>query len=221
MYYNKAAIRKWGKGAQRFRRWAAGAGMGLSGELWLVQAGIFANMLGYGAVLPFEIIYLHNGRGFSLTAAGRAGAVSRVATNAGIGLGGALGGLLAARRLPGFVLLFMINGVTSLIYVAVLVAVVRETPRPERSAGGYRDVLRDGAFRRLAAANLVVIAVGWGAFTWLLPLFARGPIGRLLLVGRAGDRAGPGRPAAQPVSGGRVRGRRDGQRRRGRSPNQA
>jgi hypothetical protein len=168
MYYNKAAIRNWEKGAQRFRRWAAGAGMGLSGELWLVQAGIFA-----------------------------------------------------ARGLPGFVLLFMINGVTSLIYVAVLVAVVRETPRPERSAGGYRDVLRDGAFRRLAAANLVVIAVGWGAFTWLLPPFARGTIGLLLLVGRAGDRAGPGRPAAQPVSGGRVGGRRDGQRRRGRSPNQA
>ena len=43
---------------------------GLSRELWLIEAGVFLNMLGYGAVLPFEIIYLHNGRGFSLGVAG-------------------------------------------------------------------------------------------------------------------------------------------------------
>jgi MFS family permease len=35
-----------------------------------VQAGIFLNALGWGAVLPFEIIYLHGGRGFSLGVAG-------------------------------------------------------------------------------------------------------------------------------------------------------
>src|SRR6266516_2068351 len=43
---------------------------GLSRELWLVVLGIFLNYLGYGAVLPFEIIYLHNGRGFPLGVAG-------------------------------------------------------------------------------------------------------------------------------------------------------
>src|SRR3954453_621395 len=43
---------------------------GLSRELWLVQLGIFLNMLGYGAVLPFEVIYLHEGRGVSLGVAG-------------------------------------------------------------------------------------------------------------------------------------------------------
>ncbi|MGH3228471.1 MAG: MFS transporter [Streptosporangiaceae bacterium] len=45
-------------------------GFGLSRELWLIEAGVFLNMLGYGGVLPFEIIYLHNGRGFSLGVAG-------------------------------------------------------------------------------------------------------------------------------------------------------
>src|SRR5215813_2149010 len=45
-------------------------GLGLSRELWTVQVGIFLNMLGYGAVLPFQIIYLHNGRGFSLSTSG-------------------------------------------------------------------------------------------------------------------------------------------------------
>jgi len=45
-------------------------GLGLSRELWIVQAGIFLNYLGYGAVLPFEIIYLHDERGFGLGTAG-------------------------------------------------------------------------------------------------------------------------------------------------------
>src|SRR5689334_17775759 len=45
-------------------------GFGLSRELWLVVLGIFLNALGYGAVLPFEVIYLHDGRGFSLSVAG-------------------------------------------------------------------------------------------------------------------------------------------------------
>src|SRR5262245_56078695 len=45
-------------------------GFGLSRELWLVVIGIFLNYLGYGAVLPFEVIYLHDARGFSLRVAG-------------------------------------------------------------------------------------------------------------------------------------------------------
>jgi len=52
------------------RAFGARIGFGLSRELWLIEAGVFLNMLGYGGVLPFEIIYLHNGRGFSLGVAG-------------------------------------------------------------------------------------------------------------------------------------------------------
>jgi predicted MFS family arabinose efflux permease len=48
----------------------------------------------------------------------QATAVSRVATNAGIGIGGALGGVVAAYGLTGFVLLFLLNAVTYLRYVA-------------------------------------------------------------------------------------------------------
>jgi MFS family permease len=43
---------------------------GLSAELWIVQAGNFLNYLGWGAVLPFEVIYLHEARGFDLGVAG-------------------------------------------------------------------------------------------------------------------------------------------------------
>jgi len=237
-------------------------GFGLSRELWLVQVGIFLNSFGYGAVLPFEVIYLHDGRGFSLGAAGlvvglitgvavvtaplagrlidrfgaratatgggialaagyaglafayapafafaaaalagagngalnpsqstllaalapsqmrhRATAVSRVAANAGMGLGAGLGGIVAAYGLTGFVALFLANALTYLIYVAVLAAVVREGVRAEPITGGYRLVLRDRAFIHLALTNVAMIAVGWGVFTWVMPPYARNQIG--------------------------------------------
>ena len=227
-------------------------------ELWLVVLGIFLNYVGYGAVLPFEIIYLHDGRGFSLGVAGlviglitgvavgvaplagplidrfgaravatgggvalavgycglalahtpaaafvvaaiagagngalnpsqstlvatltppplrhRATAVSRVAANVGAGLGAGLGGLVAAYGLTGFVVLFLANGVSYLVYVGILVALVRDGDRPEPMTGGYRLVVRDGAFVHLALINVAVIAVGWGIFTWLVPPYAK------------------------------------------------
>jgi len=49
---------------------AAGLGDPANPARCHVEAGVFLNMLGYGGVLPFEIIYLHNGRGFSLGVAG-------------------------------------------------------------------------------------------------------------------------------------------------------
>jgi MFS family permease len=237
-------------------------GFGLSREMWLIEVGIFLNMFGYGAVLPFEIIYLHNARGFSLGDAGlvvgtitgvafvaaplagplidrwgarvtavgagvalaigyaglalahtpapafaaaalagagngglnpsqstlvttlappdlrhRATAVSRVAGNAGIGIGGALGGLVAAYGLRGFVALFLFNAATYLVYVGVLVAVVRDGARPEPVTGGYRLVVRDRAVIQLVVTEVAVIAVGWGVFTWLVPPYARNDLG--------------------------------------------
>ena len=237
-------------------------GSGFPSELWVVQAGIFLNHLGWGAVMPFEVIYLHDGRGFSLGVAGlvvgvvtglavvaapiagplidrlgarttlaaagcalaagygglalahtpsqafaaaslaglgngallpsqsallaslvssalrhRATAVSRVASNVGNGLGGALGGLVAAYGVGGLVLLFLANAATYLLYVLILVVAVRDDARPEPLPGGYGLLLRDRAFVRLAATNVAVIAVGWGVFAWIVPLFAREEIG--------------------------------------------
>ena len=244
------------------RRTVDHLGFGLSRELWLVVLGMFLNYLGYGAVLPFEIIYLHDGRGFSLGVAGlvvglltgaavlfsplagplidhfgaratatgagialaagyaglafarspafafasaglagigngalspsqstlltvlassnvrhRVTAVARVASNAGIGLGSALGGLVAGFGLSGFVLLFLANALTYLIYVFVLVRVVRKEVRPKLIKAGYRLVLRDRAFIHLALTNVAIIAVGWGVFTWLMPPFAEEHVG--------------------------------------------
>src|SRR5512133_3216745 len=70
----------------------------------------------------------------------RVTAVSRVASNAGIGLGSALGGLVAGYGLNGFIVLFLANALTYLVYVFVLVAIVRKDVRPEPIKGGYRLV---------------------------------------------------------------------------------
>jgi MFS family permease len=235
---------------------------GLSRELWIVQAGVFLNYLGWGAVMPFEVIYLHEARGFGLgvaglvvgtvtglavaaapavgpvidrfgaraTAAGsvlalaagytglafvqsprqafaaaavagvgsgalapaqsaliasltptelrhRATAVSRVASNVGIALGGAAGGVIAAYGLNGFVALYLANALTCVLYVAILVGAVNEDGRPEPVTGGYRILLRDRPFVRLAVTNVAVIAVGWGIFTWIVPPYASEQIG--------------------------------------------
>jgi MFS family permease len=74
-------------------------------------------------------------------------------------------------------MLFLANALTYLIYVFVLVAVVRDDPRPEPVAGGYRLVLRDQAFVHLSLINVAIIGVGWGVFTWLMPPYAGDPIG--------------------------------------------
>ena len=248
---------------------------GLSRQVWIVEVGVFLNMLGYGAVLPFEIIYLHDGRGFDLGVAGlvvglvtgvavvtspvagavidrigarttavvgglslaagyaglafaespsaafaaaalagvgngalspsqsalmtalaprelrhRASAVSRVAVNVGIGLGGAIGGLVAAFGLRGFVALLLANAATYVVYVAILVATVREDVRVP-STGGYRRLLRDRAFIHFAVTNIALIAVGWGVLAWIVPPYAEdlgistGLIGLLFLANAA------------------------------------
>jgi MFS family permease len=249
---------------------------GLSRQVWIVEIGIFLNMFGYGAVLPFEIIYLHDGRGFGLGVAGlvvglvtgvavvtspiagavidrigaratavaagvslaagyaglafaesprtafaaaalagvgngaigpsqsalmtaltprdlrhRASAVSRVAVNVGIGLGGAIGGLVAGFGLRGFIALFLANAATYLVYVAILVATVREDAPAARVTGGYRRLLRDRAFVHFALTNIALIAVGWGVLAWVVPPYAEelgispGLIGLLLLANAA------------------------------------
>src|SRR4029077_14595776 len=83
----------------------------------------------------------------------RVTAVSRVSTNAGLGLGAAAGGVIASSGLAGLVLLLLANAITCLVYVGVVLALVRESPRPDPIPGGYGQVFRDRAFMRLALTN--------------------------------------------------------------------
>jgi MFS family permease len=239
-------------------------GLGLSREIWIVELGVLLNMLGYGAVFPFEVIYLHSARGFSLSTAGlvvgvltggsvvtapiagvvidrfgarftvvtagvalasgyavlglarvplvafvgaalaaagngalnpaqsalmavlapnetrhRVTAVSRVIVNFSIGLGAAIGGLVAGYGLRGFETLFFANGLTYLLYVMILAVAVRDEVSGARAhtSGGYRAVLRDRVFMHLALTNVAMIAVGWGVFSWVVPVYAKSILG--------------------------------------------
>jgi len=55
---------------RRLSRVVAGWSTGLSRPVLILQAGDALNYFGYGIVLPFEIIYLHQIRGFSTSTAG-------------------------------------------------------------------------------------------------------------------------------------------------------
>src|SRR5215210_5121636 len=155
----------------RLRAAAAAAGIG-NGGLQPSQSALLASLA------PPEVRH-------------RATAVSRVASNLGIGIGGLVGGVIAAYGLGGFVALFLVNAVTYLVYAVILLVGARDDVRPAPVAGGYRVVLRDRPFVRLALINIAVIAVGWGIFSWIVPAYARGEIGvstrliGLLVLGNA------------------------------------
>jgi predicted MFS family arabinose efflux permease len=85
--------------------------------------------------------------------------------------------VIAAHGVNGFVALFLANAATYVLYVGILVRSVHEEAQPGPLPGGYRLLLRDRAFVRLALTNVAVIAVGWGFFTWVVPLYARDELG--------------------------------------------
>src|SRR6185503_8463072 len=165
------------------------AGLALAGSpARAFAAAVFAGV-GNGALIPSQSTLVA-----ILTPPDRrhrATAAARVASNAGAAVGGGLGGLVAAYGLTGFVALFLANAASYLVYVCILAVVVSEDARPEPVPGGYRLVLRDLAFRRLAFVNVAMIAVGWGVFTWLEPPYAANlgigarQIGLLLLANAA------------------------------------
>ncbi len=92
--------------------------------------------------------------------------ILRVVANLAVTIGPAIGGLLAARS---YLFLFICDAVASLITAGIVILAIRETrpaPRegePEQTMvqtfGGYRDVLRDGAFVLFIGACILMIAV--------------------------------------------------------------
>jgi MFS family permease len=166
------------------RATAVGAGLALAvgyGGLAFAQtpgqalAAAAAAGAGNGALLPSQSALLASLARREVRQ--RATGVSRVAANLGFGLGGALGGLVAVHGLNGFVVLFLSNAVTYILYVVILAVAVHEDARPTPVAGGYGLLIRDRALVWLAATNVALIAVGWGVFPWVVPPYARGEIG--------------------------------------------
>jgi len=102
--------------------------------------------------------------------------LQRIAMNLGMGLGGLVGGLIAATSDPGsFTKLFLLDAGTFFVFVAVLSTIREPVPAEgehEETAGGYRAVLRDRNFVALLGLNVLFVAVGYEVFA-LLPPFAK------------------------------------------------
>jgi hypothetical protein len=102
-------------------------------------------------------------------------AQQRVTMNLGIGLGGLTGGLIASVAHPAsFTVLFLVDAVTFLAYVAVLAFIhdpgVAGDEHVDEPAP-YRVVLRDRLFGRLWRLNFLFVAAGYSLIN-LVPPFA-------------------------------------------------
>jgi MFS family permease len=99
-------------------------------------------------------------------------ALRRMTTNVGIGLGAAIGGLIATTDTPStFTVLFLVNAVTSVVFALALVRV----PAAKEAALVARRVtaaLRDRPFLGLNAVNLVIHVGGFGQLA-VVPLYAK------------------------------------------------
>src|SRR5262245_60687211 len=105
----------------------------------------------------------------------RATAVTRVAVNLGVGLGAALGGLVATTTEPAtYTVLFLVNAASYLVYAAIILRL--RLPRVGRGRttppGGYLRVMRHRPLAVLVASNVVFTCVGWGVLASLVPVYA-------------------------------------------------
>jgi MFS family permease len=101
--------------------------------------------------------------------------VQRIAMNLGFGLGGLTGGLIATtENATTFMVLFLVNAATCLVFALVLVGV----PEPElehaqeEGPGGYGTVLRNRTLLWILALNALFVSAGYGQLE-LLPAFAK------------------------------------------------
>jgi len=102
-------------------------------------------------------------------------AQQRLTMNLGIGIGAAVGGLIANDAQPGsFTVLFLVDAATFLAYVAVL-AFIRDPGAPtsdhEGRPASYVAVLRDRLFVGLWLLNFLFVMAGYSLFN-LVPPFA-------------------------------------------------
>lgn len=102
-------------------------------------------------------------------------AQQRVFANVGLGLGGAVGGLLVTTADPGtFTTLFVLNAATFVAF-GIFVSRVPEPRRHSRGAkaGSYRLALRDRPFVGLLAVNYVYVAAAIALLVGLFPVYAK------------------------------------------------
>jgi MFS family permease len=130
------------------------------GAAWPAQSALIA------ALVPSE----HRGRVY---------AVQFALLNLGIGIGGAVSGLLVDVHHPGtFQAIYVIDAFSFVAYLVVL-GTLRHVGRPppapssDDPRAGYRDVLRDRVFLRVCGVTLLLSIAGYGQVNAGFPAFAR------------------------------------------------
>ena len=104
-------------------------------------------------------------------------AQNRVSSVAGLGLGGIVGGLLAANGLPGYLRILELDAATFLVFAAVVLLLPSGRSASGFAArGSYRAVLGDRPFLHLVATNLAMVSAGIAPMFWLLPAYAKGQL---------------------------------------------
>ncbi len=103
-------------------------------------------------------------------------AVRHATTNIGFGLGALLASAIVDFDSVGsFQLLYLIDGATFLVFAPLLLVLrgLGGRPHPEdRSAGGYREVVRDRVFMRVAGLTVLLCVVGYAQLASAFPTFA-------------------------------------------------
>src|SRR2546423_1429345 len=99
----------------------------------------------------------------------------RMSAMAGLGLGGLVGGLIAAGGgQQAYVLLLVLDAGTFVTFPGLALLLPNPRPRPERAVGGYLRGLRDRRLVLLATVHFVTVTAGFAPMLVLLPAFARG-----------------------------------------------
>lgn len=101
---------------------------------------------------------------------------NRMFALAGLGLGGIVGGFIAAGERPSdYETLLTLDVITFVVFAFVL-AFIPLPPRPRSataSAGGYLTALRDKSLVRLCMVNLALVGAGIAPMLVLMPAFAK------------------------------------------------
>lgn len=94
----------------------------------------------------------------------------------GLGMGGIVGGFIAAGERPSdYETLLTLDVVTFLVFAAVLsrIPVARRGGRGNAPSGGYRIALRDRSLVRLCLVNLALVSAGIAPMLVLMPAYAK------------------------------------------------
>lgn len=161
------------------------AGFALVTEVWgAVLAGL-AYGLAHGAMISvWNIVIAERTEGETRSTAF---GLQFVALNAGVGLGGVLGGIFASTADPGrFQLLYVCDGLSFLVAGAVLVLTIGRQrdpvaagkgsarasatgPAPATGHRGYRVVLRDRGLLEVLVLTVALMVVGYGQLESSIP----------------------------------------------------